>query len=190
LTRTLNRRLWMALVVGAPLAIAESSGWTPPIEIRKGKEVAVRYRAKLSGDIVWVEAVHGTGWHTYSLDNAERARKKTGVPVIGIEQPTVISIDGSAKATGKWRQSRPKDLSQPELEWYTWGFEDRAIFATRLETREAKTVKLIINAQACKATQCAIVDDAELVVSRSRNSAQDIRQWNDLIESGDLRDVR
>jgi hypothetical protein len=53
------------------------------------------------------------------------------------------------------------------MEWYTWGFEDRALFAVRLAGQSEKSMKVLINAQACKATQCAIVDDAELVVERS-----------------------
>jgi hypothetical protein len=173
-----------------PLRGAEPAGWTPPLEIRKGKEIAVRYRARWSGDFLWVEASHGDGWHTYSLDNTERGKKKTGAPVLGIEKPTVIVVEGGASVNGKWRQSKPKDLSQPDIEWFTWGFEGQCLFAARIKAASTAPLKLRIDAQACKATACAMVDDAEVSVPHSPAASGDAALWSTLLESGDLRDVR
>lgn len=180
----LDRRSFMSLVLAAPLAGADEQGWTAPIEINKGQEVAVTYRARLAGDVLWVEALHGPGWHTYALDNAQRAEKKAGAPVLGIEKSTIIEVKGSP-VVGKWRQSKPKDLSQPEIEWFTWGFEDRALFAARLGERGPGPVRIRINAQACTASSCAMVDDADLLISTSGPVPADDAAFARLIEEGE-----
>jgi len=185
----IDRRTWLVGLALAPLRAAESTAWTAPLEIKKGKEVPLRYRARWSGDLLWVEVTHSEGWHTYSLDNTERGKKKTGAPVLGIEKPTVIVVEGAGGVVGKWRQSKPKDLSQPDLEWFTWGFEGRALFAVRVKTSGGTALKLRIDAQACKASACAMVDDAELTVSRSGADSGDAALWATLVEAGDLRDI-
>jgi len=64
---------------------SQTDGWTPPVEVKKGKMKVASY------------------------------------PPLGIEKDTQIEIAGDLAVVGKWRQSRPKDLSQREINWYTWG---------------------------------------------------------------------
>src|SRR4030095_11875563 len=81
---------------GAPLAnpLAQeqtkpvNDGWSPPGEARRGHLKVASYRAKLAGDTLLVEVTHEPGWHTYALDNLERAKKKASEALLGIEQAT------------------------------------------------------------------------------------------------------
>jgi hypothetical protein len=165
------------------------AGWSARVEVKKGKETAVTYRAQVMGDVLLVEAMHGEGWHTYTLDNAARAKKRAGTPALGIEKSTELRVTG-LRLNGKWRQSKPKDLSQPEIEWFTWGFEDKVYFGAPLDPRSLGQAVITINAQACKASLCANVDGAELRVTRASgvNSARPL-VWSSLIEAGDLSQV-
>jgi hypothetical protein len=171
----------VALFVSA--AMATDSGWTVPVEVRKGKEVAVAYRAALSGDYLLIEARHAPGWHTYALDNAARAKKKTGTPPLGIEKSTRIAVQGGLAPIGKWRQSVPKDLSQPEIEWVTWGFEGTTYFASKVRRMGKADAVITINAQACKADACAMVDDAEIRIPAAAASIAGF-DFSALVEEG------
>jgi hypothetical protein len=173
------------------LLFALALDWTDPVEVKKGKETPVTYRAQLSGDWLIIEAVHGPGWHTYALDNKARAAKRAGSPPLGIEKSTEIAVTGDLRVNGRWRQSPPKDLSQPEIEWYTWGFEGTSYFAARVTRVGGTQATLRINAQACKASACAMADDVELrvPVTQDRTAPLPI-DFERLIESGDLSGVK
>ena len=49
-----------------------------PQEVWFGEETAVTYSARIEGDWLVVEVQHESGWHTYAMDNVERAREATG----------------------------------------------------------------------------------------------------------------
>jgi DsbC/DsbD-like thiol-disulfide interchange protein len=174
------------------LAAGQQDAWTPPVAaMRKTLKVA-SYRAQLAGDVLLIEVTHEPGWHTYALDNLERAKKKAGEPPLGIEKSTQIEISGGLKVAGKWRQSHPKDLSQPEIKWFTWGFEGTALFAVKVErSGDTKESLIAINGQACKATTCAMIDDLEIRLPLdSGNPGKTSFDLASLIEEGDLTDVR
>jgi hypothetical protein len=176
----------LAILIASCVAAQEGVSWTSPVDVMKGKEKAVSYRAARAGDVLIVEAIHGDGWHTYALDNAARARKRAGTPALGIEKSTQIKLTGRVQADGKWRQTKPKDLSQADIEWFTWGFEGRTLFATRVSGDGEAALE--INAQACKASMCANVDGVQIRVPvGSKAGTFDL---DTLIEDGDLTDVK
>jgi hypothetical protein len=182
--------------VAKPLAQEQSKpvddGWSPPVEARRRNLKVASYRAKLAGDVLLVEVTHEPGWHTYALDNLERAKKKAGEPTLGIEKSTRIDLSGGLRTAGKWRQSPPKDLSQPEISWFTWGFEDTALFAVKIRRSvRAKEAVITINGQACKETTCVSIDDLEIRLPLNAASSEKTTfDLTSLIEQGDLKDVR
>lgn len=139
--------------------------WSDPAEVHRGREgVVVSYRAKLTGDLLQVEVTHAEGWHTYSMDNVVRAQKKTGKDKPETELPTRIAVTGGLVVTDGWHQSKPIELSQEDIQWYTWGFEDKAVFAARVKRGPGATAKVTINAQSCNATSCSMVDGLEISI--------------------------
>ena len=58
----------------------------------------------------------------------------------------------------------PLDLSQPELRWFTWGFEGTAHFARPVDA-SAPPRAILVNAQACTSDLCSWIDDLEVPVS-------------------------
>jgi len=152
----------MILALGTLPVSAE--GWTAREEVLRGTERVAAYRARIAGDILLVEATHGEQWHTYAMDNPERAVAAGGNLDLGLELPTRIEVSGGAQVVGRWRQSRPLDLSDPEIGWYTWGFADTAYFAVRLDRVPDKAITVTINAQACSDSACRMIDRVILVV--------------------------
>lgn len=138
--------------------------WSEPYEVMYRFDVIVTYKAKLNGDFLLIEATHAPEWHTYSMDNVERASKKSGKENPETELPTQIEISGGLKVTGNWYQTNPIELSQPEILWYSWGFEKVSLFAVKVERTEGKEVKITINGQACNASLCSMVDEAALLL--------------------------
>ena len=138
--------------------------WSEAYEVMYRFDVIVTYKAKLDGDVLLIEATHASEWHTYSMDNIERARKKSGKEDPETELPTRIEISGGLKVSGNWYQTDPIELSQPEILWYTWGFEKVSLFAVKVERTEGKEVKITINGQACNETLCSMVDDAAILL--------------------------
>ncbi|MEM9405632.1 MAG: hypothetical protein AAGA81_06315, partial [Acidobacteriota bacterium] len=134
-------------------------------------ETVVAYTALEKDGWIFVKVEHRPTWHTYAMDNLLRAQERSGNEEPEAELPTVIHLDGAASSEG-WLQSEPKDLSQPELRWYTWGFEDTSWFARRAE---GDVEQLVIDAQACTADRCAMVEELAVPVLPA--------------ESGDLPDI-
>jgi len=103
------------------------------------------------------------------------------------EKDTRIEVSGGLEVIGKWRQSPPKDLSQREINWFTWGFEGVTLFAAKVKKTGGAECLITIYAQACKATTCAMVDDLEirlpLYSSENNRSGFDLSR---LVEEGDL----
>lgn len=157
------------LDVGAAFA----SDWSEPLTImRRRQGTIISYRAKVDSGYLVIEATHGKGWHTYSMDNLQRAQKKTGKEKPDTELPTRIEVAGGLKVTGKWVQSTPKDLSMTEIKWYTWGFEDTAYFAVPVEKIGAEDVTVTVSAQACNASSCNMVDGQTITIAASEISSE------------------
>ncbi len=150
---------------------AGAQRWGDPVLVRRRAEPVVTYRAMLHGDFLVVEAVHAKGWHTYALDNVERAQARSGKKHPETELPTRITVAGSLKLAGNWRQTPPEDLSQEAIRWYTWGFSGRALFAVRVQRVEGAEVVITVNGQACDASTCQMVRDVVLNVPPASASA-------------------
>lgn len=127
------------------------------VQVWLGDMLAVSYRARIEGDWLIVAATHESGWHTYSMDNVIRARDKSGRAEPETEIPTVITPLEGLTIQGEWRQSEPRDLSTPDIRWYTWGFEGTSYFAVRVGDA-ALPSSVQIEGQACTESLCAWVD--------------------------------
>ena len=152
--------LGLLAVCGLPeLQLALASDWSEPVTImRRRQGMVVEYRAKIDSGYLVIEAKHGEGWHTYSMDNPERASKKTGKEKVDTELPTRFEITGGVEVSGPWFQSKPKDLSMTDIAWFTWGFEDISYFAAPVKKTSDGEVTVAIHAQACNANSCSMVE--------------------------------
>jgi len=152
----------LTLTALAVFAAPERTGdpeWTDYATVTRRGAPVVEYRAAVAGGSLIVEARHAPDWHTYAMDNPERARAKTGIEHPECELPTRIELTGTLEAAGAWKQTQPMDLSTPEIHWYTWGFEDTAYFVVPVRrTEDAATATVTIHAQACNASQCSMID--------------------------------
>lgn len=135
-------------------------------EVWLGDQLAVSYEARIEADWLIVDVRHEPGWHTYSMDNVLRAREVTGKAKPDTELPTRISPSPEIELAPPWRQTAPTELSQPDLRWYTWGFEDRSFFAARV-IRADPGGWVQVDAQACTDRLCAMVDGLRVPVTRS-----------------------
>lgn len=172
MTTVRNAFVLSALLGVAGPAAAQEAEEPAPQEVWFGDDVAVTYEARLEGDWLVVEARHEPGWHTYAMDNLERAREATGRERPDTELPTRLTPSPEFELASDWRQTAPTDLSQPELRWYTWGFEDRSFFAARVERADAGGW-VQVDAQACTDRLCAMVDALPVPVTRSNARSVD-----------------
>ncbi|MYN67552.1 MAG: hypothetical protein F4X11_21415 [Acidobacteria bacterium] len=147
-------------------AAAQETDAPAPQEVWFGENIAVTYAARIEGDWLVVEVQHESGWHTYAMDNVERAREATGRDRPDTELPTRITPSPELVLASPWRQTVPTDLSQPDIRWYTWGFEDRSFFAAPVE-RADPGGWVQVDAQACTDRLCAMVDALPVPVTRS-----------------------
>lgn len=155
------------------LASAMAADWGPPVDVTHELKPVVTYRAKVEGDVLVVQATVQPGWHTFSMDNEKRAAEKlAGKKSIGIDQPTVIKLDG-VEVAGPWHQSKVKDFSKPALRWYSWGFEEQAIFAAKVKA--SADAKLSIRGQACSDTTCKNIDVAVTAKTSPRATPFDLK---------------
>ena len=148
--------------------------WSNLAEVRYDVQRCVSYRARLSGDFLVVEATHEPGWHTYALDNKQRAQEKlAGRKALSIDRPTEIELKEGLQLAGSWYQSVPKDFSKPELRSYTWGFEAQALFAAKIRRVGAGPGSATIRGQACSEATCKNIE-VELSVPFSGSKASNI----------------
>ena len=150
----------------AATAAANESGDATRKEVWLGDQLAVSYAARIETDWLIVEVRHEPGWHTYSMDNVLRAAEVTGKDRPDTELPTRITPSPGIELAPPWRQTVPTELSQPELRWYTWGFEERSFFAARV-VRADPGGWIQVDAQACTDRLCAMVDGLRVPVTRS-----------------------
>jgi hypothetical protein len=154
----MTRRVWLA-AVGALLAHA--GDWGPAAQVIHDDDIAIAYQARVDGQWLVVRAKVGPGWHTFAMDNKRRADEKlAGKPALSVDRATEIAAEGIA-VEGPWYQTPPKDFSRPELRWFSWGFENEAVFAAKV--RKAGAGKLTVKGQACTETVCKNIDVAVTV---------------------------
>jgi hypothetical protein len=161
MTRLINQTIVFAtfLFSFSSVAVIRGSDWTSPVEVRHDVQKCVSYRVKLSGDFLVVQAAHEPGWHTYAMDNKVRAQEKlAGKRSLGIDSPTEIVLAEGLELDGPWYQSVPKDLSKPELRWYSWGFEGQALFVAKVRRAGSGPANLAVRGQACSDTICKNID--------------------------------
>ena len=171
--RKFNAAIIVALLVaGSSIAHADTN--SAQAIVRHRATPVVTYTASLQGGYLVVEAEHAPDWHTYAMDNVQRARDKTGKEKPDCELPTRFDVEGPIELTGAWRQSHPADLSDPSIHWYTWGFEDRAVFAAPATVTGEGPITITINAQACNASSCSMVQDVKLTLDTSQRGENEI----------------
>jgi hypothetical protein len=140
---------------------ARSAEWSNAVEVRHEENLCVSYQARLDGPYLVVRATLESGWHTFAMDNKQRAEEKlAGKRSLGIDHPTEIVLTGGLEAVGPWYQSPPKDFSRPELRWFSWGFERQALFVTKIHRSGAGPARIAIRGQACTETTCKNIDVA------------------------------
>lgn len=162
----------MKILLKAVLALAFAGfswagSWSDPVKAtaRDGTPL-VTCRAKLSGEFLVVEVHAAEGWHVYAMDNEQRAKEAlAGKMSLGVEQNTEIIVTGGLEQLGDWFQSEPTDFSQPELRWYSYGFEGASLLASRVKRNGGTSANVAVRAQACDSDSCISVEaDLELPV--------------------------
>lgn len=142
------------------LALLLAAGdFTEPVEVRHDDKLCLSYRARWSGDYLVVRADIEPGWHTFAMDNVKRQEEKlAGKPSLGVERPTEIKVAGGLTPAGAWLQTAPKDFSKPEIQWFSWGFEQQAVFAVKARRTGDAPAQLAIRGQACTESICKNID--------------------------------
>lgn len=144
-----------ALLLAMAAAPALAAEWSEEVPVRAGSETVLRFRARIVGDFLVVQASHAPGWHSYAMDNALREKEAlAGKPSLGTELGLRIDVESGGAPQGAWLQSAPKDLSQPELRHYTWGFGETATFALPFQREGSAPVVLAIVGQVCNDQTC------------------------------------
>lgn len=172
-------------VVAAP--VSWTSDWSESAQLHRRLTTVVSYRAKLEGDVLIVEATHGEGWHTYAMDNIERARKKSGKETPETELPTRLDVAGGLALDGAWYQTDPKELSQLDIKWYTWGWDSVARFAAKVKRVSGEPAVITIDGQACNSSLCSMVDGLKLSLAvpsaEDFGSAESAFDFSTLVET-------
>src|SRR3954447_5554033 len=143
-------------LAGASLLLGCDGG--APVDVLHDMKPAVTYRAKVDGDVLAIEATIQPGWHTFAIDNEQRAAEKlAGKASLGIDQPTKIKVEG-VEVVGPWYQTPPKDFSKPAMRWYSFGFEGQATFAAKVRRTGSGPVPIELRGQACTDKTCKNID--------------------------------
>lgn len=152
----------LALVFLMPLG-TWAAEWSKPAEIVVDDTICATYRARVddAGFLV-VQVQLAEGWHTFTMDNQIRAKEKlAGKKALGADRPTEITVSGGLAVDGPWSQPEPLDFSKPELRIFSWGFEEKALFAAKAKrTGAGSLARLGIKAQACTPSLCKNIDTA------------------------------
>lgn len=174
----MKRFLWLVFSCAA-----FGGDWSAPADIYHDTEKCVSYRARLAGDTLVIDAQHSKGWHSNSMDNKIRAEEKlAGRQSLGTDRPTEIKVSGGLEVVGKWHQTPPRDASQPDLLWFTWVFEDRAVFAAKVRRTTATAAQIAIRAQACTASVCKNIEASiTLPLPANAEPADADADWKTLI---------
>ena len=110
------------------------------------------------------------------MDNKVRAEEKlAGKQSLGIDAPTEISVTEGLELAGGWRQSPPADFSKPELRWFTWGFEESALFVAKVRRTGDGPARISVRGQACSEESCQNID---------LNLSLSLTSWNPVTAAG------
>ena len=168
--------LALATLIFASAPPAHAGEWSETAVLRRDLRPLVSYRAKLEGEFLVVQADHEEGWHTCAMDNKIRAEEKlAGKQSLGIDAPTEISVTEGLELAGGWRQSPPADFSKPELRWFTWGFEESALFVAKVRRTGDGPARISVRGQACSEASCQNID---------LNLSLSLTSWNPVAAAG------
>jgi hypothetical protein len=138
---------------------SNAADWTPPVEVRSQENLCLTYQARLDGPYLVIRAKIEPGWHTFALDNKQRAEEKlAGRKALSVDKATEITLNGGLQPTAPWYQSPPKDFSRPQLRWFSWGFDRDALFVTKVNPSRPSATEITIRGQACTAEVCKNID--------------------------------
>jgi hypothetical protein len=164
-------------------AMAQAGAWSPAVEVRHDDELCVAYQARVDGPYLAVRATLGAGWHTFAMDNKVRAEEKlAGKPAISIDRATEIAAGAGLQTAGPWYQTPPKDFSRPELRWFSWGFDQQALFVTRVRHAGAAASTVTLKGQACTEKICKNVDVSITVPAAKTSAAAVSTDLKDLVQ--------
>ena len=153
--------LMVALIAATGIEAVSAGEWTAPVEVLHEYQRCISYRARLDGEYLVVQATIEPGWHTFVMDNKQRAAEKlAGRQSLGVDGPTEIALSQGLEIAGPWYQSQLKDFSKPELRWYSWGFEGEARFVAKMRRSGPGPAQVGIRGQACTETICKNIDVA------------------------------
>lgn len=169
---TMGIVLMAVVVLGIAWAnTAHAGDWTDPVEVRHELNRCVSYRAKLTGEFLVIQATLEPGWHTFAMDNKRRAEEKlAGRRSLGIDLPTEIKLTEGLELVGPWYQSPPKDFSKPELRWFSWGFEQQALFAAKVRRLGAGPGRITVRGQTCAESMCKNINVQILIPFSGTNT--------------------
>lgn len=149
----------LPILFACSIAMCCAADWGAPVEVQHEMKPCVTYRARIDGGVLTVRADVAPGWHTFAMDNEKRAAEKlAGKRSLGVDQPTRIVPAAPAEISGAWRQTDPKDMSKPEIRWYSFGYEGQAFFSAPVRLSGSGPVELHIRGQACTDSTCRNVD--------------------------------
>jgi len=148
------------ILLSVALAASGRAGeWTQPVEVRSQETLCLAYQARLDGPFLVIRAKIEPGWHTFAMDNKQRAEEKlAGKRALSVDRATEIDVGGSLESLAPWYQTPPRDFSRPQLRWFSWGFEREATFATKVRQSGAGPAQITIRGQACTETVCKNID--------------------------------
>jgi hypothetical protein len=169
----------LARLIAVSIACASlvpAGEWSAPVDVLHELKPCVTYRARIDGEFLVIEAALQPGWHTFAIDNEQRAaEKRAGKPSLGIDQPTQVKLVNGLELTGPWYQSPPKDFSRPQLRWFSWGFEQQARFAAKVRRSGSGPAQIGIRGQACTETVCKNIDvSLSLIAAGATKDPSDI----------------
>ena len=156
--------------------LVHAAEWSKPAEVMHDGHAVAKYRAKIAGGFLAVQVTLEPGWHTFALDNKQRAEEAlAGKKSLGIDQPTEIRPVRGFELAGPWFQTAPKDFSKAVFRWYAWGFEHQALFAVKVRHSGTAPAQFKIRGQACTETVCKNVDLNLEVSGRSIGTQPEIK---------------
>jgi hypothetical protein len=153
----------------------EAAEWSAPVEVQHELKPVLTYRARVDGDLLVIEAALQPGWKTFTIDNVQRAAEKlAGKPSLGIDQPTRIKPGAGIELAGPWHQLPPKDFSKPALRWFSWGYENQALFAAKIRRSGSGDSQIGIRGQTCTETTCKNIDVTVAVPASSGETTSSV----------------
>ena len=170
------RMILRVIAVLAAVANLWAGAWSAPASATDRDGTAlVTCRAKLAGEFLLIEVMPTDGWHVYAMDNERRAKEAlVGKASLGVEQNTEVLVSGGLEQVGDWFQTEPRDFSQPELRWFSYGFDRPSLLASQVRRTGSGSAKIEVRAQACDSGSCISVE-AQLELPVSDDGDGDIR---------------